>query len=340
MAIKIGTPGDDQEPNELYGTDLADEIYGLAGDDTLVGLLGEDVLEGGTGADTLFGSDGLDIASYRNSPTSVEVGLRFGFAVGGDAQGDRLFSIEGLVGSGHTDHLAGSDGRNVLRGGGGGDYLVDLGGDDLIDGGGGGDLLHGGPGADELRGGTGSDIAAYFVSAQAVRIDLAAGTASGGDAAGDRLFGIEGIFGSEHNDRLSGSAATNQLAGNTGADTLSGRAGADRYFYLDSADSTVVAPDRILDFSRGQGDKLVVGTMDANAQVDGQQAFQFVGKAAFTGAGQLRWYQQNGDTIVEGNTTDALAGAELRIVLDPLISLQASDFIFADIAFGPPNINE
>jgi hypothetical protein len=34
-----------------------------------------------------------------------------------------------------------------------------------------------------------------------------------------------------------------------------------------------------------------------------------------------------GDTIVEANTTDATAGAELRIVLDPLVSLQAGDFV-------------
>jgi Ca2+-binding RTX toxin-like protein len=200
--------------------------------------------------------------------------------------------------------------------------------------------LHGGAGADELRGGAGTDIAAYGASTQAVTIDLAAGKFSGGDAEGDRLSGIEGVFGSELEDRILGNAAANQLAGDTGADTLAGGGGADRFFYLDSSNSTVVAPDRILDFSHSQGDKIVVGTMDANAQVDGQQAFQFIGKSAFTAAGQLRWFQQNGDTIVEGNASDVYAGAELRIVLDPLLNLQSSDFIFADIGFGPPNINE
>ena len=66
--------------------------------------------------------------------------------------------------------------------------------------------------------------------------------------------------------------------------------------------------------------------MDANPQVDGNEAFQFVGKGAFTGTGQLRWYQQGGDTIVEANTTDE-PGAELRIEIDPLVSLQATDFL-------------
>jgi hypothetical protein len=41
----------------------------------------------------------------------------------------------------------------------------------------------------------------------------------------------------------------------------------------------------------------------------------------------LRFFQQNGDTIVEANTTDLTAGAELRIVLDPLVSLQAGNFV-------------
>ena len=31
--------------------------------------------------------------------------------------------------------------------------------------------------------------------------------------------------------------------------------------------------------------------------------------------------------MVEANTTDAAVGAEMRIVLDPLVTLQASDFV-------------
>ena len=75
--------------------------------------------------------------------------------------------------------------------------------------------------------------------------------------------------------------------------------------------------------------------MDANLETGAHQSFRFIGKGAFTDAGQLRWFQQNGDTIIEGNTTDATPGPELRIVLDPLVNLQAADFIFADIGFGP-----
>ena len=144
--------------------------------------------------------------------------------------------------------------------------------------------------------------------------------------------------GRSFNDRFSGNGAANQFLALDGADTLAGRGGADRFFYAGPEQSTVAAPDRILDFSHSQGDRIVVGLMDANEQVDGSQAFQFIGKSAFTGEGQLRWFQQNGDTIIEGNTSDATAGAELRIVLDPLVNLQASDFIFADIGWGAPTL--
>ena len=253
---------------------------------------------------------------------------------GGHAEGDQYFSIEGVIGSAYTDLLFGTEERDVLRGEGGSDYLSAYGGNDVLSGGGGNDVLYAAAGADEMRGDGGTDFAYYPGSSQAVRVDLAAGRGFGGAAEGDRLFSIEGVYGSYLSDRISGNAAANQFRGYKGADTLSGGGGADRFFYFET-ESTVATPDRILDFSRGQGDKIVVGTIDANQQSDGHQSFQFIGKGAFTDAGQLRWFQQNGDTIVEGNTTDATPGAELRIVLDPLVNLQAADFIFADIGFGP-----
>ena len=315
---------------------LADQIFGRGGNDTLIGYDGDDVLEGGKGADEQFGSFGFDYVSYRSSGGGVAIDLNSGECFGGDAQGDRLYSIEGAFGTGYTDHLHGSDERNILRGEAGADYLVGYGGNDLLAGGGGNDLLRSGMGADELRGDAGTDYALYSGSGQAVTVDLAAGKGFGGEAEGDRFVSVEGVLGSSLGDRITGNAAANQLFGAYGADLIAGGGGADQFFYSGAGDSSVATSDRILDFSRSQGDRIVVGTMDANDEVDGRQAFQFIGKSAFSDAGQLRWYQQNGDTIIEGNTTDATTGAELRIVLDPVLNLQASDFIFADIGFGPP----
>jgi Ca2+-binding RTX toxin-like protein len=330
MAKIIGTNGDDNYPDgvELRGTNLADEIYGLAGNDSLVGFDGDDLLDGGPGADELWGGSGLDLASYRGSGAGVYAYLDSG-GFYGEAQGDQYHLIEGVIGSTHADYLVGTAERNVLRGEGGNDGLVGQAGDDLLDGGGGNDGLAGGAGADEMHGGSGTDTANWGVSAQAVTIDLAAGTGFGGDAEGDRLFSIENLQGSFLSDRLAGDQGANVLAGYAGGDLLTGRGGADRFVY-NAADpfSFPNDPDFIVDFSHKQGDRIDLAAIDTNEQASGDQAFTFIGQGQFTGAGQVRFFQQDGDTIVEANTTDVTdAGAAMRIVLDPLVSLQASDFL-------------
>src|SRR5687768_13954237 len=107
MAIITGTNGNDRFPNELEGTAGADQIFGLAGNDTLIGF-SSDVLEGGAGADELFGSSRFDLASYRGSDRGVSISLESFGAEGGHAQGDTLYSIEGLIGSDRTDYFYGS----------------------------------------------------------------------------------------------------------------------------------------------------------------------------------------------------------------------------------------
>ena len=349
MAIIIGTNGDDREPYELAGTGLADEIYGLGGDDTLVGFGGDDVLEGGAGADELFGSGGLDHASYRASPAGVQINLTSAFsAQGGHATGDRLFGIEGVIGSSYRDLLYGDDQGNLLRGGGGDDLLSGLGGDDtlygeggndLIGGGGGIDRLDGGDGDDWLDGGAGDDVleggagvdTASFESSYnhvAVVADLASGTAYGGDPVGsDRLFGMENLEGTLYDDRLAGNDGSNALDGAQGADVLLGRGGADRFVYDQTYDSSAAAPDTILDFSRKQGDRIDLSGVDTNDQVPGDPAFQFIGQNPFTAAGQVRFFKAGGDTFVEVNTDDMAPGAEMRIVIDAVVPLHAADFV-------------
>ena len=323
MAIINGTNASDPE---LEGTNLADQIFGLGGSDILIGFDGDDEVEGGKGADQLFGSLGFDTASYKGSQAGVTVVLSEPYVVGGDATGDTLFSIEGLRGSAHADILSGDDQRNVLRGEGGADSLNGAEGDDRLEGGGGNDRLFGGYGADELRGGAGTDLAYYGMSDAGVRIDLSTGKGLGGDAAGDRLFGVEGVEGSELNDRISGNAAANRLAGNTGADLLSGAGGADRFVYFDTSNSTGINTDSILDFSRTQGDRIDLAGIDANERIDANQAFRFIGDGEFTGIGQLRFLHGDGGTVIQANTTDAHPGPELSIVLTSLVSLQSGDF--------------
>ncbi|GHG79895.1 calcium-binding protein [Pseudodonghicola xiamenensis] len=150
----LGGIGDDL----LKGGNGADWLEGSAGDDRLIGGKGSDRLEGGVGGDLLRGDGGVDTVSYAGSGAAVAVNLRAGTATGGDATGDRLLSIENLVGTGFADKLTGSNKANLLDGGDRKDVLKGLGGDDLLLGGNGNDRLEGSRGDDILDGGDGDDV--------------------------------------------------------------------------------------------------------------------------------------------------------------------------------------
>jgi Ca2+-binding RTX toxin-like protein len=234
--------------DDIFGGDGYDDLYGEDGDDDLYGGADIDYLFGGEGADHLDGGDDYDYAAYSDSSAGVIVDLETGLALGGDAQGDTLTSIEGLIGSEHDDTFigddnanwfAGEDGDDTLKGGGGSDALYgdspivrlpyDPGpgynnllavGDDTLIGGGGG-------GGDYLDGGEGNDTAAYDDSPAGVTVSLIGNTAAGGHAAGDTLVSIENLTGSGFADWLEGDNTVNVLRGSDGDDTLEGRGGAD-----------------------------------------------------------------------------------------------------------------
>jgi hypothetical protein len=62
-----------------------------------------------------------------------------------------------LVGTAHSDYLAGGAGDDKIYGRGGNDTLLGGAGDDYLDGGDGNDIITGGPGSDRILGGPGSD---------------------------------------------------------------------------------------------------------------------------------------------------------------------------------------
>ncbi|MGF6230194.1 Ca2+-binding RTX toxin-like protein [Inquilinus ginsengisoli] len=190
-------------------------LGGLAGDDLLRGGAGNDTLQGGRGIDTLDGGGGVDTVSYLDDPYAAVVDLTLGIGAGGDNQPDSLIGIENVTGSNYgNDTLTGNSGVNTLRG---------EGGSDLLKGGGGADTLDGGYG--------GMDTVIYYSSATGVTVDLAAGTAAGGDAQGNILIDIEAVTGSNvGGDVLTGTSGANTLRGGGGDDLLRGGGGADRLF--------------------------------------------------------------------------------------------------------------
>jgi Ca2+-binding RTX toxin-like protein len=346
-----GDEGDDI----LYGNGGRDNLNGGAGIDTLYGGDGDDSIDGGAGADTLGGGAGFDTLTYYSSIAGVTVNLAAGTASGGDAQGDSISNFEGIYGGAYNDvltgnavnnTLAGNDGDDVISGGGSYDSLYGYAGDDTLSGDGdndyltgddGDDVLRGGAGADTLYGGNGSDTASYYTSPIGVVVSLEADTASGGDATGDALDGIENLTGSQGQDTLAGDTGANVLqgwggsdvlAGAGGKDTLTGGTGADRFVYAYASNSPVGAgADRITDFSHAQGDRIDLSLMDANTTLAGNQGFSFIGTAAFTGiAGQLRYAAVGGVTTIAGDVNGDGA-SDFHIQLTGTVALVAGDFV-------------
>jgi Ca2+-binding RTX toxin-like protein len=110
------------------------------------------------------------------------------------------------------------------------DTIYGYGGNDGIFGLGGNDSLVGGEGADYLDGGAGEDWAYYIDSTVGVTVSLLSGSGIGGEAQGDTLVDIEGLWGSRHDDVLVGDGGSNFLWGDQGNDTLKGGGGADELY--------------------------------------------------------------------------------------------------------------
>ena len=127
------------------------------GDETYLGLDGSDVLRGGNGADVLDGGNGTDAAYYDTSNAGVTVNLATGATSGGQAVGDKLISIEKLIGSSYNDAFTGNSGSNTLNSAAGADQLFGGAGNDAMAGGAGNDRLEGQAGIDTLAGNEGAD---------------------------------------------------------------------------------------------------------------------------------------------------------------------------------------
>ncbi len=230
--LLVGSAGADTvralSGNDLIRTGAGDDaIEAGDGDDAVEAGEGNDRIEGGLGADRIDGGAGFDTVGFRDSTVGIRADLESRIGQGGTAQGDTYTGIEALVGSGFADQLGGDAGDNRLDGEGGDDLLDGRGGDDRLDGGAGDDRLVGGAGRDTLDGGAGRDTADYAFGSVGITVSLASGRASGGDAEGDVLVGIENLGGTDAADLLEGDAGDNVLSGGRGDDTLLGGAGDD-----------------------------------------------------------------------------------------------------------------
>jgi Ca2+-binding RTX toxin-like protein len=278
------------------------------------------------------------------------------------AQGRTVGTIEGedgndtILGGAGAEEIDAGAGDDEVEGGAGRDVIQGNAGNDTIDAGDGNDIVDGGHGLDLLEGGAGFDILSYAPSFGAVEVNLTTGEGAGGIAEGDVSSGFEGVRGSLHNDTLVGSANADLLVGfggddqltggggndrllgqdgidtlwgGVGADILRGGAGADIFRFNATTESTLAGKgrDRIADFNHAEADQIHLSTIDANTGLAGNQAFTFVGTAAFSNvAGELRYDAGPMATMVYGDTNGDGA-ADFAIQLTGNVALVAGDFV-------------
>jgi len=251
----------------------------------------------------------------------------------GTARGDALLGFAG------DDHLLGLDGH---------DQLFGMGGADLLEGGLGDDIYQieddlsdtiidiGG--FDTIRGTVGIDLEDYPEIEGIAMFSNYNGRALRGNGLDNDLHDSNGsnlLDGREGNDTLYGELGNDILVGGLGNDFMYGGRGADRFDFRSVDEVGLGEGDRdiIWDF-KTLTDTLNFGLMDANSVHSGNQAFHFIGNAAFSGkAGELNYRSgvSSDDglspvTIVSGDT-DGDGTADFEIELFGSIALVASDFI-------------
>lgn len=298
----------------LTGNALANTITGSSGNDTLNGAGGNDTMLGGLGDDTYIVAQTGDIVVEGAGGGTDTVRASVDHTLSANVENLFLGGTVGRTGTGNAlgNWMRGSTGDDTLHGLDGNDDLFGLNGDDALNGGAGDDELAGGGGKDTLDGGDGHDMLQ-------------------GDAGNDLLIGGAGnddLIGGGGNDRLRGGSANDTMNGGAGRDYFLGGSGADTFVFGDGDTSaTRSLADQIEDFTSSQGDRIDLSAMDANTLVGGNQAFAFIGNAAFGNvAGQLHYVQAANYTYLEGDTNgDGVADFSIRLF--GTLSLAASDLV-------------
>jgi Ca2+-binding RTX toxin-like protein len=268
---------------------------------------GADTVHGGGGNDFIYYGDTLTAADVTNGGAGVDTIALLGNYAGGitftsanlvGVERMALYSALFLPGTGPNNYIITMSDANVAAST---EFFVtaaSLQSDEslVFDGSAetnGRFTIHGGGGADIISGGAGGD---FLI----------------GNAGDDRLFGLNGI---------------DFLTGGLGADELRGGAGGDFFRYLGTAQSTTGSIDRILDFRHV--DRIDLSAIDANSGTGANDAFTFIGNAAFSNvAGQLRAYQSGANWFVEGDIDgDGTADLIIQVTLLDPAPLGAGDFI-------------
>jgi Ca2+-binding RTX toxin-like protein len=347
----------------LEGAGNDDILYGRNGNDTLAGGGGGDVLKGGEGSDTADYAESAAGVTVSLIDDTAEGGDADGDELDGIENLTGSAYADTLRGDSGANFLAGLDGNNTLYGYGGGDdlwggndtdTLFGMGGIDILKGFGGDDTLDGGANGDTMLGGFGDDT--FYVDNTAdvvteaigegildrvktsVTYSLTAGSEveilETTDQAGTTAIDLVGnefdntIIGNDGQNTIVGSSDTDG-GGYDGLETMTGLGGGDTFVWTSTAETGVAGneADVVTDFDRAAGDLLAFNQIDADATGGtADDAFTFIGTAAFTAPGQINYFSTATDTFILLNT-DADATQEATIRVAGVHTVDASWFV-------------
>ncbi|MBD2528356.1 hypothetical protein H6G97_01800 [Nostoc flagelliforme FACHB-838] len=275
----------------LDGGNSSDILDGGAGNDTLIGGAdGSDTFIGSEGNDSIDGGEGFDTINYRAVSQRITLsGVGTVRKAGGLGQ-DTLFRVENIIANSDVDN-------------------------NTID--------------------ASQSLAGVFIT---VNLETRSLVANNVPVLGRLPFTVvdfDDVIGTNANDSIVGDDQNNQLSGGNGNDTINGGNGTDRLtgglgndiFDFNSVFESQPGASRdvITDFlGNGNlaGDQIDLSTIDANPFLANDQAFTFIGTAAFSAVGQIRY----SGGILQANTNFDFS-PELEIQLVGAPGLVASDII-------------
>jgi Ca2+-binding RTX toxin-like protein len=326
------------------GNDSASVDFSNSSRANIDGGSGDDEIRGGSGAGALHGNAGNDTLSASSRKTSIF----------GDAGNDTLYRSAVDMNAGNT--------RAEISGGAGHDTLVlsvlfsshannlnlskatfklsdatTVSGCEVVEFIGSATAVNkiissndnGGAAVNKVTGGNVDDI--LKAASRGASLD--------GGFGDDRLTGGNGHDvlngGFNGNDTIIGGGGNDMITGGAGIDLMTGGAGLDTFLVAAAfhTGTTAGMMDIIADFNHAQGDQIDLDGIDANTLAGGDDAFVFIGGAAFSNvAGQLRFEKfdnvgtANDFTWVSGDT-NGNGSADFVIRANGLIDFVEVDFV-------------
>jgi Ca2+-binding RTX toxin-like protein len=308
---RITTATGDDEISTGAGNDVID---GAGGNDSIYSGPGDDIVSGGDGDDRIFLHEGGDDVAFGGS-------------------GDDRFFLQGALTA--ADKITGGDGFDTVNLE--GDYPNLILQANTLDGIENIRITNFDPADNNYRITTVEETVEAGDLLRVNARDLGAGEtlAFDGSAETDGTFlllggsGADVLIGGAGNDQLFGFDGNDVLVGGGGTDQLRGGRGIDIFQFNSVVDSPVRAPDMIADFQKGF-DIIDLTRIDANSKTPENDAFTFIGNAAFTGtAGQLRsvFDANTGQNRVEGDVDgDGVADFAILVNIPNPQPLVAGDF--------------